>query len=43
MALTPLEILSGGIIPAAEYLAPFVESSNMDMSLMKIWCLGALV
>jgi len=33
----PLEILSGGIIPSAAYLAPFAESSNMDMSLMKIW------
>ena len=37
MALMPLEILSGGINPAA-YLAPFAESSNMVMSLMKIWC-----
>lgn len=37
-ALMPLEILSGGIIPEAAYLAPFAESSNMVMSLMKIWC-----
>jgi len=36
-ALMPLEILSGGIIPSAAYLAPFAESSNMDMPLMKIW------
>ena len=37
-ALMPLEILSGGINPEAAYLAPFAASSNIVMSLMKIWC-----
>jgi hypothetical protein len=32
----PLEILSGGINPEAAYLAPFADSSDIVMSLMKI-------
>ena len=35
-ALMPLEILSGGINPEAAYLAPFADSSDIVMSLMKI-------